>query len=139
MVLGRLMGKTYGEIGEELGRSPHTVRNVLRSAYGRELYTESLKNLREHIMHRLTMLGPRALESWQRQLELADEGNPANHKPARDILTHSGVLQVPSPKRERKIEYKVQFGSDVSVEADVVEEHDPAPQLPALLDEQTTT
>ena len=72
----------------------------------------------------------RAAESWVRQLELVDEGQRGNHLVARDLLTHTGVLDVAAPKKGAADHIVVQIGGlstgdFVPVEAP---ETDPAPQ-----------
>ncbi len=37
-------------------------------------------------------------------------GKRANHLPAKDLLTHTGVLDIPSPKKDDKPQITIQIG-----------------------------
>ena len=82
-------GKKQSDIAEQFGRSVHTIRTVLRSDYGRRRTEEQLNEFRDAAARRLRANAGRAVDSWIRQLELADEGKRANHLPAKDLLTHT--------------------------------------------------
>ena len=143
IIVACVEGKTQAAIAQELGRSEHTVRTVLRSEYGQQRKDELLNEVKEAAVTRLRRSAVRAADSWIKQLELADGGERANHLPAKELLTHCGVLDVAAPKKDEKTQIVIQIGGagipDEPVEWDEVDEADPVPQLPAPSDEQSTT
>ena len=143
IIVACVEGKTQAEIARTLGRSEHTVRTTLRSEYGRQRKGELLNEVKEAAVTRLRRSAVRAADSWIKQLALADAGERANHLPAKELLTHTGVLDVAAPNVDRSTQVLIQIGGkgipEEPIEADVVEEHDPAPQLPPPSDERPTT
>jgi hypothetical protein len=105
----------------------------LRSDYGRQRTEEQLNEFRDAAARRLRANAGRAVDSWIRQLELADEGKRANHLPAKDLLTHTGVLDVPSPKKNEKPQITIRIGGSTDdIVFDTVEAEEPLPaELPA--------
>ena len=137
-------GKTQAEIAKTLGRSEHTVRTALRSEYGQQRKDELLNEVKDAAVTRLRRSAVRAADSWIRQLDLADAGEKAQHLPAKELLTHTGVLDVAAPTKDEKTQIIIQIGGagipeEPIIEVEDVDELEPVAQLPALPDEQTTT
>ena len=137
IIVGYVEGKTQAEIAEDVGRSPHTIRTVLRSDYGRQRQEELLNEVKHAAVTRLRRNAVRAVDSWIRQMELADEGKRANHLPARGLLTHAGVLDVPSPKKDDKPQVTIHVGgSDIEpvvIDAETIDDADSVAVLPAAV------
>ena len=70
-------------------------------------------------------LAERAAESWVRQLELADDGLRANHLPAKDLLTRTGVIDVAAPKKDTAHQITVQIGGLTLDDLEVEEPPEP--------------
>ena len=94
-------GKTQAEIAEVFDRSPHTIRTVLRSEYGQKRKAELQQEMAQVAVNKLRRNVDKAADSWIRQLDLSMEGQRANHLPAKDLLTHLKVLDVPLPRSHR--------------------------------------
>ena len=148
IIMASVEGKKQAEIAEEFGRSVHTIRTVLRSEHGRRRTEELPDEFRDAAVRKLRAMAERAVDSWIRQLDLADEGKRANHLPAKDLLTHTGVLDIPSPKKDEKPQITIQIGGSTddivfdTVEAEETDEPERA-RLPArvihkLLDDDPT-
>ena len=69
----------------------------------------------------------RAAESWLKQLELVDEGQRGNHLPAKDLLTHTGVLDVAAPKKEAADHIVIQIGGLSDADIIPIEALEPQP------------
>ena len=63
----------------------------------------------------------RAVDSWAQQLALADDAKRANHQPAKDWLTHAGVVGIPSPKKDTTPEIVIEFGCGSADEIEFIE------------------
>ena len=110
IIVACVEGRTQAEIARELARSEHTIRSVLRSEYGRQRRDELLNEVKDAAVTRLRRSAVRAADSWIRQLALADAGERANHLPAKELLTHTGVLDVASPTKDEKTQIIIQIG-----------------------------
>ena len=104
------LGKTHAEIAKQLGRSQHTVRGVLRTPEARQHREELRQAMAEEVRRRMIAGANRAVDSWAEQLKLADDAKRANHMPAKDWLTHAGVVGIPSPKKDTTPEIVIEFG-----------------------------
>ncbi len=104
------LGNTHNEIAKQLGRSQHTVRGVLRTPEARQHREQLRKAVAEEARRRMIAGAGRAVDSWAQQLELADDAQRANHLPAKDWLTHAGVVGIPSPKKDATPEIVIEFG-----------------------------
>ena len=142
IIVASVEGKTQAEIALELQRSEHTVRTVLRSEYGQQRKDELLDAVRDAAVNRLRQSAVKAADSWIKQLELANDGQRANHLPAKELLTHTGVLDVAAPKKDDKPQITFHIGADlpdIPVVPVLGEEPDPVAQLPARPDEEPTS
>ena len=133
IIMAWVEGHKQSEIAEQIGRSVHTVRTVLRSEYGRQRTEEQLDEFRDAAVIRLRANAERAVDSWLRKLELADGEKRANHLPAKDLLTHAGVLDIPSPEKNEEPQITIQIGGALDdIELIPVEAEEPEPaKLPA--------
>ncbi len=130
MIAASLEGLTVGDIAKELGRSEHTVRNVLRSPEAVARKEELARDVRESVRLKLLRAANRAVDSWIKQFDHADAGARAQHHPARDLLIAAGVISPPGRPKKGKPEVIVQVykpSAPVVIEA---EDSEPA-QLPA--------
>ena len=85
MIAASLEGLTVGDIAKELGRSEHTVRNVLRSPEAVARKEELARDVRESVR---SSCFERPIEPWIvgiKQFDHADAGARAQHHPARDL------------------------------------------------------
>ncbi len=110
IIVASIEGQSQPEIAEKFGRSPHTVRAILRSEAGKKRTAELLQDAANAARSILCRSVGRAAKSWLKQLELVDGGQRGNHLPARDLLTHVGVLDVPAPKKEAADHIVIQIG-----------------------------
>ena len=104
------LGKTHSEIAKQLGRSQHTIRGVLRTPEARQHREKLRQAMAEAVRCRMIAGAERAVDSWAQQLELANDAQRANHLPAKDWLTHAGVVGIPSPKKDATPEVVIEFG-----------------------------
>ena len=74
---------------------------------------------------KLARAAERAAESWIRQLELANDGLRANHLPAKDLLTHTGIIDVAAPKKDTADQITVQIGGLTLDDLEVEEPPEP--------------
>ena len=63
MIAAQLEGHTIGEIAEELGRSQHTVRNVLRSPEAIARKEQLTQDIRDSVRLKLIRMADRAVDS----------------------------------------------------------------------------
>lgn len=131
IITASVEGKTQVEIAEAFDRSPHTIRTVLRSEYGQTRKAELQQEMARVAVDKLRRNVDKAADSWIRQLELSMDGRRANHLPAKDLLTHLKVLDVPSPRSNEKTEITIQIGgSSDDIVADTVGAAEPEPAQP---------
>ena len=126
------LGKTHSEIATQLGRSQYTVRGVLRTPEARQHREELRKAMADEVRRRMIAGAERAVDSWAQQLELANDAKRANHMPAKDWLTHAGVVGIPSPKKDATPEIVIEFGCMEPGEIEIVEAKEP-PALPRTI------
>ena len=110
IIVASIEGLSQPQIATAFGRSLHTVRGLLRSEAGKKRTAELLREIADAARSTLRRAARRAARSWVRQLELVDQGQRGNHLPARDLLTHVGVLDVPAPKRDTADHIVIQIG-----------------------------
>ena len=127
IIVASIEGQSQPQIAEKFGRSPHTVRAILRSEAGKKRTAELLQEIAHAARSTLCRAARRAAESWVRQLELVDEGQRGNHLPARDLLTHVGVLDVPAPNKDAADHIVIQIGGVSTDDFVPVEIPDPEP------------
>ena len=128
IIVASIEGRSQPEIAEKFGRSPHTMRAILRSEAGKKRTAELLQEAAHAARSILCRSVGRAAESWLKQIELVDEGQRGNHLPARDLLTHVGVIDVAAPKKRAADQIVVQIGG-VSTD-DFVPTEAPEPNPP---------
>ena len=110
IVVASVEGRSQPEIAAAFGRSLHTVRGLLRSEAGKRRTAELLREIADASRSKLRRAAGRAAESWLKQLELVDDGQRGNHLPDRDLLTHTGVLDVAAPKKDAADHIVIQIG-----------------------------
>ena len=125
ILVASIEGQSQPEIAKKFGRSPHTVRAILRSESGKKRTAELLQEIAHAARSRLRRAAGRAAESWLRQLELVDEGQRGNHLVARDLLTITGVLDVAAPKKDAPDQIVIQVGGVSSEDFVPVERQSP--------------
>ena len=104
---------------------------MLRSPAGRQRRDELAEAFAETTRRRLLAHADRAIDSWLRQLELADEGRRSNHQPAWDLLTHAGVLDIPTPNKHPEPQLLIQIGTVTDADMKIIEiEGDESTALP---------
>ena len=74
IIVASIEGQSQPEIAEKFGRSPHTVRAILRSEVGKKRTAELLSEIAHAARSTLCRAARRAAESWVRQLELVGRG-----------------------------------------------------------------
>ena len=131
IIVASIEGRSQPEIAKTFGRSLHTVRAILRSEAGKTRTAELHREIADAARSKLCRAAKRAAESWLKQIELVDEGQRGNHLPARDLLTHTGVLNVAAPKKQAADQIVVQIGG-VSTD-DFVPTEAPEPNPPTAL------
>jgi transcriptional regulator with XRE-family HTH domain len=127
IIVASIEGLSQPEIAEKFGRSPHTVRAILRSEAGKKRTAELLQDAANAARSILCRSVGRAAKSWLKQLELVDEGKRGNHLPSRDLLTHVGVIGVPAPKKKAEDQITIQIGCGSDAEFIPIEEPEPDP------------
>ncbi len=135
IIVASIEGQSQPEIAEAFGRSPHTVRAILRSEAGQKRTAELLQEIAHAAEATLRRATGRAARSWVKQLELVDDGRRGNHRPALDLLTHTGVLDVAAPKKDTADHIVIQIGG-VTLD-DLVDVEAPEPE-PAATPRQIT-
>ena len=108
MIAASLEGQTIAEIAEELGRSEHTVRNVLRSPEAVARKEQLAQDIRDSVRLKLIRAAHRAVDSWLKAIDHADAGVKAQHLPAKDLLISAGIISPPGRPKQEKPEVIVQ-------------------------------
>ena len=123
-------GRSIQEMATDFKRDRNTLGRLLKTPEAVQRRKEILDAITQAARGKLARAAKRAAESWIRQLELADEGLRANHAPAKDLLTHTGVLDVAAPKKDTADHITIQIGggSDADFVPVEAQETDPAPQ-----------
>ena len=103
-------GRSIQEMAADFKRDRNTLARLLKTPEALQRKKEILDAITQAARGKLARAAERAAESWIRQLELADEGLRANHAPAKDLLTHTGVLDVAAPKRDTADHIVIQIG-----------------------------
>lgn len=109
-------GMSQREIARTIGRSRISVRRAIHCLAGVNRRDEIQKEIRERTRTKLVAMADRAVKSWGKQLDLADEGLRANHLPAKDLLTHAGMVDIAVPRTNQGTQILIQIGSDAPVE-----------------------
>ena len=128
-----IYAKVFGEgemiktMAEEYGVHRNTIYNHLTSEEGKKAKRDIERAMAAEARGILVKNARTAAQSWVEQLELANQGQRANHQPAKDLLTHIEALDIPVPTKERGTQILIQIGggtiSDVrAIEAEVIEE-----------------
>lgn len=120
-------GRSIQEMAADFKRDRNTLARLLKTPEAAQRKKEILDAITQAARGKLARAAKRAAESWVRQLELADEGLRANHLPARDLLTHTGVLDVASPRKETADHITIQIGGVSSADIVPTEVPEPAP------------
>ena len=125
-------GKSVTQLAEEFKRDRNTISRVLGTKEAAERCEQILDAIGQEAKAKLRRAAGRAADSWITQLENANRGERAQHLPAKELLTHSGVLDVAAPNVDRSTQVLIQIGGKGIPEEPVeVEEPDPVAQLPA--------
>ena len=95
----QVQGKTIREIAKKVGRDKDTVNRTLKKAEAVQLRKELVAAVREDMSTRLISLNAKAVASWEKQMDLADQGHRANHLVAKDILTLARTVDIPIAKK----------------------------------------
>jgi len=117
----QFQGKSYRTIAKEFGRDKDTVRKHLQGPEAKKLREEIGSEIDNRVKMRMRGLADRAVDSWAKQLDLADEGQRANHLPAKDLLTHSGAVDIAVPRQERGTQILIQIGGGAPQDIEAVE------------------
>jgi hypothetical protein len=103
-------GKSIRKISEEARRDFLTVSRHLNKPESlkreKEIHDMIAKEARGYLARNVR----RAAQSWVKQLDLVDEGKRGNHLPARDLLTHTGVVDIAVPNQDRGTQILIQIG-----------------------------
>lgn len=84
-------GASISEIARRTGRNRETIANVVRSDDTRELAQQLESESRDAALRVLRGTSEQAARAWRKAIDTAaDKGD---HRPARDILLHNGVIQ----------------------------------------------
>ncbi|MDP2320629.1 MAG: helix-turn-helix domain-containing protein [Acidobacteriota bacterium] len=84
-------GESISEIARRTGRNRETIANIVRSEDTRELAQQLESESREAALRVLRGTSEQAARAWRKAIDTAaDKGD---HRPARDILLHNGVIQ----------------------------------------------
>jgi len=84
-------GESISEIARRVGRNRETVANIVRSDDTIELAQQLESESREAATRVLRGTSEQAARAWRKAIDMAaDKGD---HRPARDILLHNGVIQ----------------------------------------------
>ena len=125
----QVQGKSLRQIAKKVGRDKDTINRTLKKPEAVEFRRELVAAVREDMSARLISLSPRAVESWLRQIELANEGKRANHQPAKDLLTLARVVDIPTAKKAGPPDVVIEFGGMKEGEIEFGEAKEP-PALP---------
>ena len=136
MIAASLEGHTIAQIAEQLGRSEHTVRNVLRSPAAVARKEQLAQDVRDWVRLRLLRAADKAVNSWIKQLDHADAGVKAQHRPAMDLLIAAGVISRPGRAKKEKPEVIVQVYQPPTPVAIEVDDASPVAELPAVVTDQ---
>ena len=109
--LGRFAeGKSLVQLAEEFGRDRNTLARVLGTKEASERKEQILSAIGEEAKSKLRRAASRAADSWIKQFDLVDQGQRGDHRPAKDLLTHVGVVDVPKPVVEEKSRMLIWIG-----------------------------
>ena len=103
-------GKSITQLAEEFDRDRNTIARVLKTPEALKRKDEILEAIGQAARAKLARAPVRAADSWVKQLELVDDGQRGNHLPAKDLLTHTGVIDIPRPNVEQSTEIIIQIG-----------------------------
>ena len=106
----QVQGKSLREIARKVGRDKDTVNRTLKKPEAVELRKELVAAVRENMSARLTSLSAKAVASWEKQMDLADQGRKANHLVAKDLLTIARMVDIPTAKKDATPEIVIEFG-----------------------------
>ena len=101
---------------------PNLATEPLKTPEALKRKDEILDAIGQAARAKLARAAVRAADSWVKQLELVDDGQRGNHLPAKDLLTHTGVLDIPRPNVEQSTEIIIQIGSDEEIVPITVDE-----------------
>jgi len=104
-------GVSIASTAETVGRDWRTVNRVVNSPQGIERLKEIEEIHRTNAKRVLTRAATKAAESWEKQLELANQGKKAQHLPAKELLTHIKALEVAAPNQDKGTQILIQIGS----------------------------
>ena len=128
-------GRSIQEMAVDFKRDRNTIARALKTPEALKRKDEILDAIGQEARAKLARAAKRAAESWVKQLELVDDGQRGNHLPAKDLLTHTGVLDVAAPKKDTADHIVIQIGG-VTLD-DIVDVEAPEPE-PAATPRQIT-
>ena len=105
----QVQGKSLRQIAKEVGRDKDTVNRTLKKPEAVELRRELVTAVREHVSDRLVSLSAKAVASWERQMDLANQGHRANHLVAKDLLIAARVVDIPIAKKAGPPDVVIEF------------------------------
>lgn len=97
--LALVEGLSQAEIARHVGRNRETIANVLKAADTQQLREQLLADLSEEAKATLHAGVGLAAREWRRAIPVAAERG--DHKPARDLLLHTGVIEPVGDARDR--------------------------------------
>ncbi len=103
-------GRSIQEMAVDFKRDRNTIARALKTPEALKRKNEILDAIGPEARAKLARSAKRAAESWVKQLELVDDGQRGNHLVARDLLTHTGVLDVAAPKKDTADHIVIQIG-----------------------------
>ena len=126
----QVQGKSLREIAKKVGRDKDTVNRTLKKPEAVALRKELVAAVREDMSARLTSLSAKAVRSWERQMDLADQGHRANHLVAKDILTIARMVDIPVARKAGPPDVVIEIGGNRD-ELEMIEAEPPALPLGA--------
>lgn len=90
----------------------HTLARVLGTKEASERREQILDAIGQEAKNKLRRAAGRAADSWLKQLDLVDQGQRGDHRPAKDLLTHLNVVDVPKPVVEEKSRMLIWIGKE---------------------------
>ena len=111
-------GRSIQEMAADFRRDRNTIGRLLKTPEALKRKEEILEAIGQAARAKLARAAVRAADSWVKQLELVDDGQRGNHLPAKDLLTHTGVIDIPRPNVEQSTEITIQIGGGSN--ADIV-------------------
>lgn len=104
-------GQTVTDISRSSGRAWETVYRHLNTRKAKDREKEIHEELFREARSELARGAGKAAKGWLKQIELANEGQRANHLPAKDLLTHSGAIDIAVPNQDKGTTINIHIGT----------------------------